>query len=266
MTLDLTTGLQLLLDSDAAYTKRYAELVQEINTSPFATCKKRYLGEFGSWRNRKGWAKSNGVEWDPALASFKGFLLACGPKPVEEATLDRIDHTGPYLLANLRWGTKAVQNNNKGNSVRVLVAGEYLTLAEIAQRTGRSYDAVRMGVRRHGPDWAATLVADANPAIAAEFAWEFPVDQRDELEAEYAECPHKGQSRLRFFIHFAKRELAAYSWKESMAKCSKNYNRASYYRQVQQVIADLRIDAIHHLKVCWRHPSVFIFERDGGYV
>ena len=113
MSIQQSMGLQSLLQSDAAYAERYEELIHEVNDLGFPELSERYPRELDSWKNRKAWAKKNGVGWDGPLTPFKGFLLALGPIPKPGDTLDRIDYKGSYLLANLRWASKAVQSNNK---------------------------------------------------------------------------------------------------------------------------------------------------------
>ena len=131
MNIHQSEGLRNLLQTNDEYAKHYAHFVQDVSTSTFAECRERYEGEFYSWKNRKAWATKHHVPWDTALDSFKDFLLACGPKPAADYTLDRIDHTGPYLLANLRWADRKVQNNNKSDNVRIGVGDEISTISEM---------------------------------------------------------------------------------------------------------------------------------------
>lgn len=46
------------------------------------------------------------------FASFAEFIADIGPRP-KGKTLDRIDNNGNYELGNVRWATKAQQNENK---------------------------------------------------------------------------------------------------------------------------------------------------------
>lgn len=246
MVIARSAGLQELLNSDAAYAKQYADVVQEVSTSVFKKLKHRYEGEFSSWRNRKTWAKRHHCAWDVSLDSFKEFLCGCGPKPQSDYTLDRIDHEGQYLLHNLRWASKEVQNNNKGNNVRICVGQEMLTIFEVATRSGKTYDAVRMGIVRHGPTWAENLVANASPTFAAEVAWQFPELLRDELETLYKERRDATQSRVRFFLKIA---LAQYREHAFYHSISRNKS-AEHHKEVANKIADYHNAAGRFLDRC----------------
>lgn len=73
---------------------------------------------------------------DPAWNEFRDFLRDMGPKPDPADTLDRKDNDklayGPGLC---RWASKTVQNNNKGNNVKITipVTGEVWTVAKLAK-------------------------------------------------------------------------------------------------------------------------------------
>jgi hypothetical protein len=250
MSAEQSFGLQSLLQSDAAYAARYAEVVHETSTLPFDDCIELYKGEFSSWKNRKAWCKANHVEWEQCLITFKGFLRACGPKPAADYTLDRIDHKGPYLLSNLRWASPETQNNNKGNNVRIGIGDELLTITEIATRSGKSYDAIRMGIHRHGEQWAVSLLSKAAPAIAAEAAWQFPEQYREELEPLYKKRTTKAQTRLRFFLDYAKSEYRQYRWKEHMTGFSGNGEGVAELTQICEIIRDHNNAAVKFLLEC----------------
>ena len=95
-----------------------------------------YKGEYTSWRLRKNACKNKGWPWDPAWVDFRDFLRSMGPKSNPADTLDRKDNNlqayGPGLC---RWASKAVQNGNKSDSIKIVipVTGEVWTPAQLAK-------------------------------------------------------------------------------------------------------------------------------------
>ncbi len=98
-----------------------------------------YKGEYTSWRLSKSRCKKKDWPWDPAWEEFRDFLRDMGPKADPSDTLDRknndIKAYGPDLC---RWASKTVQNNNKGNNVKIVipVTGEVWTVAKLAKLHG----------------------------------------------------------------------------------------------------------------------------------
>jgi hypothetical protein len=69
-------------------------------------------------------------------SSFGLFLADVGRRPSSNHSLDRIDTNGHYEPGNVRWATAKVQNRNKRSNSELTIAGETLTVAEWAERTG----------------------------------------------------------------------------------------------------------------------------------
>ena len=138
------------------------------------------------------------------MEGFGEFLLINGPIPKPRWTLDRVDPTGYYVPENLRWASKADQSQNRSCARYIVVDGQALTINDIADRTGRDYDAVRMSLNRHGDEHAIYLLN--NPQVDPEYAWQFPEEYRDALERLFAERPARDQdiSRMVFFIKLAR--------------------------------------------------------------
>ena len=111
----------------------------------------RYRVEANSHRNMKQRAKELGKIVSPAISAFRDFLLLIGPMPQPGMTLDRIDNDDPeYAPGKVRWATKKVQNNNKGDtSVFTLSAnGMKFTASQLAEHFGLTTDAIRKRFER----------------------------------------------------------------------------------------------------------------------
>lgn len=73
--------------------------------------------------------------------TFKAWAIANGYK--DDLTLERKDVNGNYEPSNCKWATRIEQANNKRNSQRYKIDGEYLTIAQIARRYGIKYAKLR---------------------------------------------------------------------------------------------------------------------------
>jgi len=88
--------------------------------------------------------------------NFEAFYSDVGPRPNPKMTLDRIDNNGNYEPGNVRWATRATQNNNRRNNVFVVVDGRTSRLSDAAKELGISYSAA------HNKMWRGELLR-ANP-------------------------------------------------------------------------------------------------------
>ena len=97
-------------------------------------------------------------------ADFAAFLRDVGPAPSPGHTIERNEVNGDYEPGNVRWATAKEQSNNRRSSVRVEVAGESLTVAQWAERSGIKYQTLwaRLFVRGMSPERALALGANAN--------------------------------------------------------------------------------------------------------
>lgn len=86
-------------------TNRHAKVYSHLTVAP----------EWNDWLIFYDWAKNNG--WKPGL------------------TIDRIDNTKGYYPDNCRWVSRTENNRNRRCVHKYLYNGEYLTLAQIAQKT-----------------------------------------------------------------------------------------------------------------------------------
>lgn len=64
------------------------------------------------------------------------FYLDMGPKPSPLHEIDRIDNDGPYSPENCRWVLRKANDRNRRSNRHLTHAGETLTVAEWAERTG----------------------------------------------------------------------------------------------------------------------------------
>jgi hypothetical protein len=65
------------------------------------------------------------------LSSFENFLADMGPRPSPRHSLDRFpDWEGDYEPGNCRWATRAEQNSNRRDTVRIEIGGERMTLRQ----------------------------------------------------------------------------------------------------------------------------------------
>lgn len=73
---------------------------------------------------------------------FETFMSDMGTKPTSNHTIERKDVNGNYEPANCIWATKADQQANKRNTVRVTYKGETAPLAVFCRRFGLAYATV----------------------------------------------------------------------------------------------------------------------------
>ena len=202
-----SVGLVDLLANDLEYADRYRQLKEDVLQVKFCELKASYSTEFHSWKDRKSWAKRNAVTWGSELTSFKSFLTHLGPVPAKGYTLDRINPKGMYELENLRWASKTTQSRNRTN-IRLIKAGDaVMTIGELAEKTGRTYDGTRMGLNRHGVEYVNQVLCQAAlPTGGYSYEeWQFPEEEREELEIMYLTSKSQ-ETRLEWFLAFI-REL-----------------------------------------------------------
>lgn len=209
-TLPKSAGLKEILLNDLTYAEDYKTAVHcAVNLTAGELCVK-YKGEYNSWRNRKKYAKDHKIPWFHAMNEFSDFLVINGQIPHLQWTLDRINPKGGYLPENIRWASKATQSQNRTNARSVEIDGELLTFNEISAKTGKSYDSIRMGVKRHGDSYIQKLIV--NPPTTADIwndvmQWKFPSDSSTALEKLYIQRRDAKMFKPRFFVELVAFEL-----------------------------------------------------------
>lgn len=81
------------------------------------------------------------------LDSFQAFLDDVGPRP-EGYQLDRADNDGDYSPENARWATRRENMNNKRGSIKVKLGDKTVSIRDIAEESGLSYEKIYDRVKR----------------------------------------------------------------------------------------------------------------------
>lgn len=117
--------------------------------------------EYSSWRHMKARCSAkNGKHFNDYVnrgivvcerwMKFENFLVDMGNAP-EGTSIDRIDNDGNYEPGNCRWSTRSEQQRNRRGNHLIEVNGKWLSLAEAAEISGVSYNALRKRLRRGWP-------------------------------------------------------------------------------------------------------------------
>lgn len=88
-----------------------------------------------------------GIKVCERWSSFELFLQDMGERP-KGKTIDRIDSNDHYRPENCRWADSKDQANNRRNSIRVKVRGEWVTVRDAAERLNLTISGVRNRCRR----------------------------------------------------------------------------------------------------------------------
>ena len=83
------------------------------------------------------------AEWH----DFPTFLKDVGEHP-DGRTLDRIRNDEGYGPNNFRWATRSEQCNNMRSNVKTYVEGKLLSIKEMAEKAGTSYDTMKARLTR----------------------------------------------------------------------------------------------------------------------
>jgi hypothetical protein len=114
------------------------------------------------WKDYGG----RGITVDPTFLGpdgFANFLAAVGPKPRPELTLDRVSNEMGYVVGNLAWTSRSVQQRNRRpNKVKVADLGWGLKAHLTKRGDGQQFTSyspiVPLGDRRQSlREWSAEL-------------------------------------------------------------------------------------------------------------
>lgn len=239
-----STGLLELLNSNQHYANKYKECLDSCKKQKTRTLKSKYPREFNSWKDRKSWAKRNAVEWHTSLNSFTGFLTCIGPIPnsTEDWTLHRAPHfNGSYIPNNLQWADKKTQSAERTSARLIKYQGKALSINEISEKSGMTYDAVRVALNRHGDSHATTLIEKAN---TPENSWTFPDEIKTYLEDRYL-AEKTNEFRIRWFVRTMKSEYMRNRFKASLTT---NLTRSKILEEDCQELRALHNQAIDFLR------------------
>jgi hypothetical protein len=80
---------------------------------------------------------------------FAAFFAHIGPKPDPSYTVERIDNDKGYEPGNVRWATRAEQNQNKEPDARSLLTalGETMTYTQWGERSGLKADTIYQRIK-----------------------------------------------------------------------------------------------------------------------
>lgn len=157
--------------------------------APITPAHKHYLTDtslYNVWKSMKGrcYVKTNSAyshyggrgievcdEWKNDFMMFYEWAIDNGYNPngkSREYTLDRIDVNGNYEPGNCRFVNMTIQANNKTDTKRHLVNGEYLTLREASEKYNIPYKRLK-GLHDRGIELQEALVY--KPVIGKQFTY-----------------------------------------------------------------------------------------------
>jgi len=120
----------------------------------WAAMKQRCYNPRGSfWKHYGGRGIKVCERW---RSSFENFLEDMGHVP-DGYSIDRIDVNGNYEPSNCRWANMKDQQNNRRNNKRHVFHGAIVTISEISDLTGISYENIAARIRR---GWSVERAAE----------------------------------------------------------------------------------------------------------
>lgn len=101
--------------------------------------------------------------------AFENFKADVGDRP-DGLTLDRKNNDSGYGPDNFRWASRELQANNMRSNVKTLVAGKLLSIKQMADKAGTSYDTMKARLTRLGYSAEEALTKPVKPGQTLEMA------------------------------------------------------------------------------------------------
>jgi hypothetical protein len=152
---------------------------------------------------------------------FANFISDMGSRPFAGATIERKDNDGPYSPENCRWATRAEQQRNRRNNVKLTINGETAVLKDWAARHGISPVTVAARLRRGMDPLQALTAAPGSVGWAASGAK--GVYHHSGRTRPWQARIHIGGNRYKSLGYFSTREDAAEAYRlaaEKMHACA----------------------------------------------
>lgn len=182
------------------------EHVTDADTLTATQLRKKYPGEYSSWRNMKHRAKKKNKPIGAELFNFDSFLKVMGLRPNTEYTLDEIEHGKGYIVGNVRWADKLQQAQNQQHSI-VLTYNEITKpLSQWAAEVGTLYQTL---YKRYQQNWSPEEILHGKKDgtlkktnIWAQTPW--PEGYEQKWERAYQEERGNFESRFEFYYRHSK--------------------------------------------------------------
>ena len=102
---------------------------------------------------------------DRWVNSFENFIEDMGERPIN-SSIERIDVNGNYEPSNCRWATVREQQENRRNSVFVVINGKKYTPREYSEMVGLTISGANKKMRREFNRIGNVFIKESDPAYA----------------------------------------------------------------------------------------------------
>ncbi|BAK75882.1 hypothetical protein NH8B_1050 [Pseudogulbenkiania sp. NH8B] len=184
----------------------FPEHVVDADTLTATQLRKKYHGEYSSWRNMKYRAKIKNKPIGAELVDFYSFLKVMGLRPNTEYTLDEIEHGKGYIVGNVRWADKLQQAQNQQHSITLTYNGVTKPLSQWAAEVGMPYQTL---YKRYQQNWSDEEILHGKKCgdLKKTNIWDqtpWPEGYEPQWEQAYQEKRGNGESRFEFYYRHSK--------------------------------------------------------------